>query len=144
MLAKHEPRKHLCRFVSVPDVVGSARRTLEVFDFWQPLLWHTWPVALVCQDGQESLPIPWERISAVFIGGSTAWKMSPDAAAIVKAAKAIGKWVHVGRINTPGRYEFFRDLGADSCDGTGLARYSHMRQAIHDSATAPKLWETAS
>lgn len=138
MLAKHELRKDLCRFVAAPDVVGCARRTLECFRHWQPRL-AKWPVAFVCQDGQESLDIPWDNLSAVFIAGSTDWKMSAHAAAIVKAAKVIGKWCHIGRINTPGRLEYFEDLGADSCDGTGLAQYSHMRNRIYENHKEPKL-----
>jgi len=138
MLAKHEPRKHLCRFVAAPDVVGSARRTLECFRHWQSRL-ASWPVAFVCQDGQEDLDLPWDSCAAVFIGGSTEWKMSKHASAIVKASKVIGRWCHVGRINTPGRLEYFEELGADSCDGTGLAQYSHMRKAIHDAAISPRL-----
>jgi hypothetical protein len=138
MLEKHAPRKNLCRFVAAPDVVGSATRTLECFDHWLPQL-KGWPVALVCQDGQENMAIPWGKIAAVFIGGTTAWKLGGGAAAIVRAANVIGKWCHVGRINTPGRLEYFKELGADSCDGTGLARYSHMRMAIHESAISPRL-----
>jgi len=140
MLAKHEPRKDLCRFVAVPDVVGCARRTLECFRHWAPRL-AKWPIAFVCQDGQESLDIPWDNCAAVFIGGSTKWKISEHAAHIVKASKVIGKWCHIGRINTPERYEYFKELGADSCDGTGLARYSHMRTAIQQEREMPKLFE---
>jgi len=118
-------RQH-CKFVAAPDVVGAARRTLEVFDHWYPEL-AMWPIALVAQDGQEDLPIPWRLISAIFIGGSTEWKLSNDAMAICKAAKAMGKWVHIGRVNTPNRMERFLDV-ADSVDGTGLSRYTHMRK----------------
>jgi hypothetical protein len=122
----------------VPDVVGSARRTLEVFRHWKTKL-ADWPLAYVCQDGQENLPLPWNDIAAIFIGGSTDWKMGTHAAACVKAAKAIGKWVHAGRVNTPGRYEYFEKLGADSIDGTGLSRYSWMREAIYRNKTTPEL-----
>lgn len=138
-LEKHEPRKSLCRFVAVPDVVGSAIRTLECFDHWRKKI-DSWPLALVAQDGQEHLPIPWDQIAAVFIGGTTHWKLSKGAAAIVKAAKVVGKWAHVGRINTPDRFDYFRDLGADSCDGSGLARYSHMREAIRNDQISAKIW----
>jgi hypothetical protein len=131
LLERNQNRMQLCRFVAVPDVVGSARRTLEVFEHWAPRIKKGWPLALVAQDGQESLPIPWDKISAVFIGGTTDWKMSAHAAAIVKAGNALGKWVHAGRVNTPGRFEYFEKLGADSIDGTGLSRYSHMRKAIY-------------
>lgn len=118
-----------CLFVTVPDIVGSARRTLEVFERWKDRL-QGWKLALACQDGQEHLPIPWDDIAAVFIGGSTKWKCSDHAAHICKAAKALGKWVHVGRVNHDDRFTHFEKLGADSTDGTGLARYSHMRRAI--------------
>jgi hypothetical protein len=139
MLTKHEPRKDLCRFVAVPDVVGSAIRTIECFYHWQPRLLN-WPLAFVCQDGQESMELPWKYCAAVFIGGSTEWKMSKMAADIVKASKIIGKWCHIGRVNTPGRMEYFEELGADSCDGTGLSRYSHMRLKIFKSSIQPSLF----
>lgn len=138
LLERESERKHLCRFLAVPDVVGSARRTLEVFDYWQPKL-KGWPLALVAQDGQENLPIDWWKISAVFIGGTTEWKMSSHAKAIVLAGKAVGKWVHVGRVNTPGRIEYFEKMGADSIDGTGLSRYSWMRKAVYERAQCPEL-----
>lgn len=139
MLEKHEQRRHLCRFVAVPDVVACAQRTLECFNHWKGRM-VDWPLAYVCQDGQEVLEIPWGDCAAVFIGGTTEWKMSKHAAAVVKASKVIGKWCHVGRVNTPGRLEYFEELGADSCDGTGLAQYSHMRKAIFDDRNSPKLF----
>jgi len=118
-----------CLFVALPDVVGSARRTLEVFEHWKIKI-AGWRPALVCQDGQENLPIPWSGIAAVFIGGSTAWKCSDHAIHIIKAAQLLGKWVHVGRVNHPERFKHFEQLGVDSIDGTGIARYTHMRLAI--------------
>jgi len=139
LLKREYQRRELCRFVAVPDVVGSARRTLEVFDYWYERI-AQWPLALVAQDGQEDLPIPWPLIAAVFIGGSTEWKLSFHARAVIKAAQAIGKWVHVGRVNTPGRFEYFEKLGVDSIDGTGLARYSHMREDIWKAYNAPALF----
>lgn len=129
LLERESGRREQCLFVAVPDVVGSARRTLEVFERWKPRL-DGWKLALVCQDGQEDLPLPWDEIDAVFIGGSTNWKCGPHAEAIVRAAKALDKWVHIGRVNEPGRYNHFAKLGADSCDGSGIARYTHMREAI--------------
>lgn len=140
LLLRERHAKHLCKFVAVPDVVGSARRTLEVFTFWRREL-EDWPLALVAQDGQEHLEIPWEFIAAVFVGGSTEWKMGPHAAAVVKAAKTLGKWVHAGRVNTPARFEYFEELGADSIDGSGLSRYSWMRADIYKRRLQPELWD---
>lgn len=148
LMERERARRDLCDFLAVPDVVvktrygviGDARRTLEVFDSWRrrPEL-AGWPLTLVCQNGQENLTLPWEYCSGVFIGGDDEWKQGPGAAAIIKAAKMLGKRVHVGRVNTPGLFEFFEDLGADSTDGTGLARYTHMRKAIWDAHNQPKL-----
>jgi hypothetical protein len=129
LLAREHHHCENCLFVTVPDVIGSARRTLEVFAHWRNKL-AGWKLGFACQDGQEDLPIPWDEIAAVFIGGSTAWKASESAAQIVKAAKAIGKWAHVGRVNHPERWDHFEKLGADSIDGSGIARYTHMRRAI--------------
>lgn len=140
LVERERPRRDLCEFLTVPDVPCDARRTLEVFEGWhdKPEL-AGWPLAFVVQNGQENLRIPFSKISAIFVGGDTAWKESAAAVCCIKAARALGKWVHVGRVNTPGRFEHFEKLGADSIDGTGLARYSHMRIAIHENATAPRL-----
>lgn len=129
LLAREAHHRDKCLFVCSPDIVGSAQRTLELFGLFAPRL-EGWPIALVCQDGQESLPIPWDAIAAVFIGGSTNWKCSQHVEQIIRTAKIFGKWVHVGRVNDPARFHHFESLGADSCDGTGIARYSHMRRAV--------------
>jgi hypothetical protein len=115
--------------VSVPDVVGSAKRTLEAFECWCGEL-ANWPLAFVCQDGQENERIPWRSIQAIFVGGSTEWKMSRYAVECIRCAQIHEKWTHVGRVNTPGRFEYFESLGVDSIDGTGLSRYTWMREAI--------------
>lgn len=129
LLARERHHRDKCLFVAAPDIVGSAQRTLELFERWRVEL-DGWPVALVCQDGQEHLPIPWDDIAAVFIGGSTNWKCSPHVEQIIRTAKLLGKWVHVGRVNHAERFQHFERLEADSCDGTGIARYSHMRRSI--------------
>jgi len=130
LLARQESARDRCRFVCAPDVVGSARRTLEVFDTWGPKL-HGWPVALVVQDGAEDLPMPWDMIAAVFVGGSTKFKVSASAKSVVDAARILGKWTHMGRVNTPDRFDLAESWGIDSIDGTGISRYSHMRRAIN-------------
>lgn len=142
LLDREYSRRHLCRFVAVPDVVANARRTLEAFHIWEEELGQ-WPLALVAQDGQENLPIPWRSLAAVFIGGSTDWKLSGYAADIIKTAQLLGKWVHVGRVNTPGRFEKFEAMGVDSIDGSGLARYSWMRERIYRAQCEPGLFTNA-
>jgi hypothetical protein len=129
LLARQVPERARCLFVVVPDVVGSARRTNECFEMWAPQL-GAWPLAYAAQDGAEDLPIPWSRCAAVFVGGSTRWKTSEAAKAVIRAAQVLGKHVHVGRVNTADRAHWCDDLGVDSVDGTGISQYSHMRHAI--------------
>jgi hypothetical protein len=137
ILEREKEAKHLCKFVAVPDVPGSARRTGELFNFYKYKL-TGWPLAFVVQNGQEDEPIPWKHIQAIFIGGldkkdgAGDWKLGVNARECIRCAKGMGKWVHAGRVNTPGRYDYFKDLGVDSIDGTGLAQYTHMRTDIRD------------
>ena len=75
LVERERPRRDLCRFLTVPDVVGDARRTLEVFAVWRRKAELAgWPLALVVQNGQEHLPIPWAHCDAIFVGGDTKWK----------------------------------------------------------------------
>ena len=150
LLTREFPRRKLCRWVAVPDVVGSARRTRELFDFWSPRLVDHWKLAYVAQDGQADIDIPWDMIDCIFIGGTTEFKMGSrpfknHVRQIINCAKGMRNqwerpiWIHVGRVNTPGRFGYFKDLGADSIDGTGLAKYTWMRHRIHDAERTPKL-----
>jgi hypothetical protein len=123
LLHNNRPQRANCLWVTVPDVVGSARRTLEVFDYLQGD-YHPWPLALVAQDGIEDLPIPWGEIHAIFIGGTDGFKMSRAAVDVIRAAQATGKHTHVGRVNTRKRFSHFHQLGVDTCDGSGLCRFS--------------------
>jgi hypothetical protein len=82
--------------------------------------------ALVAQDGLEDLDIDWRSVDAIFIGGGDPWKDSKSSLDIVRTAKIMGKHVHIGRVNTPRRFIRFHDIGADTCDGSGVVRYSHM------------------
>lgn len=139
ILARESEAKHRCRFVVVPDIVADARRTEEAFEYWKYKL-SGWPLALAAQDGVENRTIPWKAIQAIFIGGSTAWKLGDHAKAVIRCAQAIGKYVHVGRVNSPGRFEYFESLGVDSIDGTGLSRYTHMREKIWNAHNQPNLY----
>lgn len=115
-------------FVALPDVVGDAQRTAELFEqFWTRT--QELPRALVLQDGIGSVPIPWSDIVAVFIGGSDAFKTSREAFAAARTAKILGKWVHVGRVNTASRVQAWAGI-ADSCDGSGVARFDHMLEDV--------------
>jgi len=116
-----------CLFVTVPDVVADAQATAKLFEvWWRALARRGLPAALVAQDGLEHLDrwlsIVWPRIDALFIGGSTEWKLGPGAEALVREAKDRGKWVHMGRVNSARRIRYAASIGCDSIDGTKWVR----------------------
>lgn len=115
-------------FACLPDVVGDARRTVELFKYFTR---HTngIPRALVLQNGIEHVDIPWDDVAAVFIGGDNAFKISAVAFRIAGVAKMLGKWVHVGRVNTAARMRNWLDV-ADSGDGSGMSRFDHMLEDV--------------
>jgi hypothetical protein len=115
-------------FVCLPDIVGDASRTIELFHHFK-LDTNEVPRALVLQDGIERTTIPWADIAAVFIGGSDQFKYSREAIAAAKTARILGKWVHVGRVNTAKRVDNWLEY-ADSCDGSGLSMYDHMLEDV--------------
>jgi hypothetical protein len=111
-------------WIACPDVVGDAITTMLKFDHWQPwLAGFGLPVAIVGQDGMESLDVPWDRFSCFFVGGSTEWKLSQSAADLCREAKRRDKWVHMGRVNSVRRIEAAALRQVDSIDGTSCSMY---------------------
>jgi len=116
-----------CMFVTMPDVVGDARRTKELFNAYLykvPELYQL-PRCLVLQDGIGDVDIDWKYTASVFVGGSDKFKTSEEAFNACKVAKMLGKFVHVGRVNTASRAKDWLGI-ADSIDGSGISRYDHM------------------
>lgn len=123
-----EAEEHKPVFVCAPDLVGDARRTLDLFDVFDRKL-NGLPKALVLQDGIGAHPIPWEKLSAVFVGGSDEFKVSREAINACKTAKMLDKWVHVWRVNTAARVQNWIGL-ADSIDGSGMCKFDHMLEDV--------------
>lgn len=118
-LAKPHPRSG-CLFATVPDVVADHEATLERFFYYAGAVRDAaYPVAFVAQDGSEDGEVPWREFDALFIGGSTAWKMSQAAFELAMYANEKGKWVHVGRVNSIKRLAYWSNV-ANSADGTHL------------------------
>ena len=115
-------------FVCLPDIVGDARRTLELYG--QHLQYvNGLKRCLVLQDGIGDFGIPWNQVDAVFVGGSDKFKTSHECMSAVKVAKYTGKWVHVGRVNTAERVKYWLGI-ADSIDGSGISKYDHMMAGV--------------
>lgn len=121
-IAADEALRSTCLFVVCPDVVGDAAGTIARSAPILPLVRKLGlPAAFAAQDGLELLDIPWDTFDVLFIGGSTEWKLGPEAAQIAKEARHRGKWVHMGRVNSWKRCHLARLSHADSVDGTFLA-----------------------
>jgi hypothetical protein len=111
-----------CLFVTIPDSVGDADRTAELYDQWRPRMGDV-PVALVAQNGLMPGRVPWDEIDALFIGGDDTFKLGPDGERLAHAARDHGKWLHVGRVNGMRRLRYCATLHADSVDGSSWARW---------------------
>lgn len=112
------------RFITAPDVVGDHAATSERWREWFPVIrTHGLPAAFVLQDGATVASIPWDECDAVFVGGTTAFKLGPVARSIIAEAKRRGKWVHMGRVNSRRRIQYASDVGCDSVDGSGFVRF---------------------
>lgn len=111
-------------FVSVPDVVGDGKKTIEEYKkYAEEMLQFKVPLACVVQDGMKPTDVRKLRPEPewIFIGGTTEWKR-----------KSMREWrqefpkVHVGRINTFYWLMVCHRLGMDSIDGTGWMRFKRI------------------
>lgn len=115
-----------CLFASAPDIpFAPMADSWQVSELWlETVKLLGFPVALVAQDGCDDHVPTWDedqRWDALFIGGTDDFKDSAAAGDCVKEARLRGKWVHVGRVNTPRRMERCVSWGVDSVDGNLLA-----------------------
>lgn len=114
--------REACLFATAPDVVGDAVGTRKRAYRMLPRIRELgFNAAFVVQDGETVDQIRWDEMDAIFVGGSTEWKLSQAAADIVAEAKRKGKWVHMGRVNSYKRMRLAAAIGCDSVDGTMLA-----------------------
>lgn len=109
-------------FCALPDVVGDWTATLERSTPWiDPVRARGGRPAIVLQDGATVDTVPWTDVDAVFIGGSTKWKLGPKVPGLIAEARRRGAWAHMGRVNSCRRLKLARAIGCQSADGTFLA-----------------------
>jgi hypothetical protein len=120
-LTKMSPLAERCHFATAPDVVADAEKTWARSEpTFEAIRGAGYPVALVAQNGIESMDVEWNRFDAIFLGGDTDWKLSSCAQSVVAEAKRRGKWAHMGRVNSLRRLEIAAQFGCDSVDGNYL------------------------
>lgn len=116
---KVAPYRDTCLFATAPDVIGDAEATWKRSAPVLPLLRALgYPAALVAQNGIDSRSLNWDAFDVLFLGGDTQWKLSQGTRQLVTDAKAYGKWVHMGRVNSLKRLQRATLWGCDSADGT--------------------------
>lgn len=119
-LTRHQWAVDRCLFATAPDVMGDAEATWELSEpMFERIRGLGYPAALVAQDGLWEPD--WSRFDALFVGGTTEFKLSPEARALCHEAKRRGKWVHMGRVNSLKRMLIAKDFHCDSVDGTAIA-----------------------
>lgn len=121
-LAARAAYRGRCAFATAPDVPGDAAATWVRSGPVLPRIRDLgYPAALVAQDGLDHLEVDWQRIDALFLGGTTAWKLGPAAAQLAATARTHGLPVHMGRVNSRRRLNYATSIGCTSADGTYLA-----------------------
>jgi hypothetical protein len=121
-------------FFTVPDQPFDWKTTLRKFEAFagdvKRLRGYGAPVAICIQNGATPATVPWDDIDVIFIGGNNKFKTGPEAKAIVNEGRLKGKTVHMGRVNTPGRFNTASDWGVETADGTYLTH--EMAKSLHE------------
>jgi hypothetical protein len=107
-------------FMVVPDRVAAGWASLTESVSWLPVVEGVAPLYLAVQDGmtpegfdQDAEIL--ERFQGIFVGGSLPWKLQTGFS-WVSFAHERGLPLHVGRVGTPDRVEWAKEIGADSID----------------------------
>lgn len=129
-------------FVVVPDVVEGGLESLRFSCSWLPHLSKTLHLLLPVQDGMEIAAVSgvldcWPGLG-IFLGGSTEWKLKTMYAWGI-VASAMGRYYHVGRVNTARRIRLCAEAGADSFDGTSATMYSCTLPLLEAARIQPSL-----
>lgn len=133
-------------FIVVPDVVADREVSLARTRAWLPGLLARPDLGaarllIAIQDGMtfaDIEPLLANPRVGLFIGGSTEWKL----AAIEpwgRWAKARGRYVHCGRVNTARRIAICAGAGVDSIDGTSATRFAKTLPLLTRAAAQPDL-----
>jgi hypothetical protein len=129
-LARKRHMASRCAFVVAPDVPrqpdgtlkGDAKATLKRSEpFLEVIRALGFPAAFVAQNGLEELAVPWDWFDVLFLGGDDAFKLGGHVRDLTLQARARGKHVHMGRVNSLRRLKYADAIGCHSADGTYLA-----------------------
>jgi hypothetical protein len=144
------PYSARCKFAVAPDVVGDAAATIRrSLPFLPVIRAMGYPAAFVAQNGQDRLPVPWDEFDVLFNGGDDEWKLGEPMRRLAAEAKARGKWLHMGRVNSLKRMRRASADGYDSADGRCISYGPDIRLPealgwLRDANDQGVLWDEAS
>ena len=116
MLRRASLLKNKPIFCAVPDVVADPIKTTDWWNDWSCTVEsYGFKTAFCVQDGHQPEDVP-RSAFATFIGGTSTWKANNAHRFNIR------EWLHIGRVNGPGKLDWAESIGADSVDGTGWAR----------------------
>lgn len=125
MLERLRPDAPSALFAVVPDVVEDHEETCYLWERWAPYVSGMgYRAAFVLQDGATDFYDVPHDAGALFVGGSTGFKLGEVAERIVGEARRRGMWVHMGRVNTVRRLRYAASIGVCSVDGSGWSRFT--------------------
>ena len=127
LLDRYYDKRDSCFFVAIPDKVADHKESLAMWDKYHHLA-DGYTKAFVAQDGFDGMP---DGARALFIGGSNDFKDSDECTDIVMRHVKDGFHVHVGRVNGFERFIKFHEIGAHTCDGSGISMYDHMLEKLY-------------
>jgi hypothetical protein len=126
----------------IPDIVAGGAASLEMSLRWmRQVLDETERGLIAVQDGMTTddvRPFIGPRVG-IFVGGSTAWKLSTlDAWAAL--ARERDAWCHVGRVNSVKRIKLCITAGAHSFDGTSASKFAVTIPKLTNARDQLALW----
>ena len=116
------------QWIVVPDEVADRAWTITNWYLWEAKLRDRYPgipLAFAVQNGMGIECVP-KTADVIFVGGTFEWKWI-----------TMPMWcqnfprVHVARVNSWQRLWYCKELGAESCDGTGWFKGVEERHDLH-------------
>ena len=128
-------------FVVLPDIVQGGMESFDLSTVWLRKL-RGLHLLFPVQDGMnvdavESM-LKTHRDIGLFLGGSTEYKLAMMPFWGAMAAR-LGRWLHVGRVNTVRRIRLCAEAGVTSFDGTSATMFSCNVDKLENARRQPSL-----
>lgn len=128
-------------FVVLPDVVQGGTKSFDLSSLWLHKL-RGLHLLFPVQDGMNVHDVEAMLTThcdvGLFLGGSTEYKLATMPFWGAMAAR-LGRWLHVGRVNTARRIRLCAEAGVTSFDGTSATMFSCNVDKLENARRQPSL-----